>query len=65
MGISHESNYTYSKILGGVWRTCPFKRYHDQTAILYNRVLAQEHDESGGPEARCGGNTLDQIVPTV
>ena len=43
----------------------PFKKHHDQTAILYNRVLAQVPEEIGGPEAKDGYNTVRQIVPKI
>lgn len=42
--------------------TGPFKRYHDQTSILNNRVLAQESDESGGPEAKFGDNMVHETL---
>lgn len=40
-----------------------FKRQHDQRAKVYNQDLAQEPENSGGPEAKDGDNTVHQIVP--
>lgn len=66
------SNLLYARVLfhmqdktWGVQHTGPIKRYHDQTAILYIRVLAQEPEESGGPEAKDGENYVHQIVQHI
>ena len=47
------------------WKTGPFKWYHDQTSILYFRVLAEEPNESGGTGAKVGDNTVHKIVPPI
>ena len=52
MGMRHKSTFTCRKFLEVVSTLIPLGDNHDQTAILYNRVLAQEPEESGGPEAK-------------
>ena len=49
----------------GVYYTGHFKTQHDQTAIVYNWVLAQEPEESGGPEAKDGDDTVLYIVSPI
>ena len=55
LGVTHPSHVGKSLSWSAHWSS---KWYLDQTAILYNRVLAQEPDDSFGSEANDQCNTV-------